>query len=78
MIRRLLLASATLIAFAIAVPATAQAQLYVSAGAAIPSGDDMDGVDTGVQVAAGYVFALGESGACGCGRWYLGYARHGW
>jgi opacity protein-like surface antigen len=58
----MLLASAALIAFVLATPVTAQAQFFVSAGAAFPSGDDMDGVDTGFQIAGGYLFSLGEDG----------------
>ena len=63
MIRRLLLASATLVAFVLAVPVTAQAQsLYVSVGAAFPSGDDLDEIDTGWLLAGGLTFDVGGSG----------------
>jgi hypothetical protein len=63
MIRRMLLASATLFAFVLVVPAAAQAQgLYFSAGAAFPSGDDLEDVDTGWLAAGGVTFDLGEGG----------------
>lgn len=63
MIRRALFTSAALVAFALAAPLAVQAQsIFISAGAAIPSGDDLSDVNTGWAVAGGVIFNVGENG----------------
>lgn len=44
-----------------AAPAVAQVSLYGAGGAAFPTGDDMDGVDSGLQLLGGASFGLSES-----------------
>ena len=60
MIRRLLIASAAVMAFALASPGTGQAQnVFVKGGAAIPTGEEFE---TGWMVAGGVRFPLGPGG----------------
>ena len=63
MFQRVLLASIVAISFAVTAPFAAQAQdLFISAGIAVPSGDDMDAFETGWMVAGGVTFDIGENG----------------
>lgn len=63
MIRRVLLTSAAVLSFALVAPLSVQAQsLYISGGAAFPSGDDLSDVNTGWMAAGGVVFDIGTSG----------------
>jgi len=63
MFRRVFLASLAVLSFAITAPFTAQAQtVFISAGAAIPSGDDSDDINTGWIAAGGLTFDVGEGG----------------
>lgn len=76
MIRRILSASAVVLALALAAPFAAHAQtLFISAGGAFPTGDDLDGVNTGWMVAGGVSFDVGGDGV------WAGvegaYGRHG-
>ena len=62
MIRRLLLASATLLAFVLVVPVAAQAQsIFVLAGAGFLSSDHLE-FDAGLFTAGGVAFDIGDSG----------------
>lgn len=61
MIRRMLLASAGVLALALAAPLQAQS-VYVSAGLSSPSGDDLEDVNTGWLIAGGAIFNVGEGG----------------
>lgn len=61
MIRRMLLASAGVLALTLAAPLQAQS-VYLSAGLSSPSGDDMEDVNTGWMIAGGALFSVGESG----------------
>jgi len=76
MIRRVLLTSAAVLSFALVAPFAANAQtLFISAGGAFPTGDDLDGVNTGLMAAGGVTFDVGGNGV------WAGvegaYARHG-
>lgn len=76
MIRRVLLTSAAVLSFALVAPFTAQAQtIFISAGGAFPTGDDLDGVNTGLMAAGGVTFDVGANGV------WAGidgaYGRHG-
>lgn len=62
MIRRLFLVSAALLSLAIVAPVTVIAQdFFISGGAAFPSGDGADGIDTGWLVVGGVSFDIGEN-----------------
>jgi len=63
MFRRVLLTSLAVVSLALTAPFAAQAQsLFISAGLASPSGDDLDGVSTGWMAAGGVTFDVGSSG----------------
>ncbi len=63
MIRRMLFASATVFAFALVVPFTAQAQsVFVLGGISSPSGDFGDYAKTGWLGAVGVTFPVGDAG----------------
>ncbi len=61
MIRRVLSASAFVVALALAAPLSAQT-LYISVGGAFPTGDDLDGINTGLMAAGGVTFDVGANG----------------
>lgn len=63
MFRRVFLASLAVLSFAITAPFAAQAQnLFISAGIAVPSGDDLEDFNSGWMVAGGVTFDVGSSG----------------
>ena len=63
MFRRVFLASLAIMSLALTAPLTAQAQsVFISGGAAFPSGDGSAGVNTGWLAVGGISFALGSSG----------------
>lgn len=63
MFRRVFFTSLAVVSLALTAPFAAQAQsIFISGGLASPSGDDMDGVDTGWMVAGGLIFDVGSSG----------------
>ena len=71
MIRRMLLASAAVFAFAFAAPINAQAQnIFVLAGISSPSGEFSDYAKTGWMAEVGVTFDVGEGRPVGrnCGR----------
>ena len=61
MIRRVIFTSAAVLSFALVAPLSAQT-LFISAGGAFPTGDDLDGVNTGWMAAGGVTFDVGENG----------------
>lgn len=63
MIRRMILASAVVLSFALIAPLTAQAQsIFLLAGVSAPSGDFSDYANTGWLGAVGVTFPVGDAG----------------
>ena len=63
MIRRMLIASAAVFAFALAAPINTQAQnVFVLAGISVPSGEFSDYAKTGWMAEVGLTFPVGEDG----------------
>jgi len=72
----LLLAVIALVGFAVPSHAQAQTTLYVSGGAAIPTGDFGTYANTGWMAAAGVLFGIGESGLGVGGELFYGQNNH--
>ncbi len=63
MFRRVFLTSLAVVSLALTAPFAAQAQdLFISAGIAVPSGDDLDEFNSGWMVAGGVTFDVGSNG----------------